>query len=809
MKPLTSLSSQAKSVKGLDYLIAGILSLTFFLCPLFFTGFAAQGINFEKLMLFYFLALLGIVAWVTKGVITGELSFKRTSIDLPLVILLGIYIISTILSVDQKDSFIGSYGNSAKSLAAVIVFILFYYLLVNNLNLNRIKLLFWSIIGSCTIIVAYTLLQLKGIFLLPMDFTKINGFNPIGSLSGLAMYLVLMLPVLVVGVSQLKEINPKIKNNILFIAIKIFLCMVILGDLTILALLSGFTFWPAAIVGIVIVLMFMLSKIVKVSNNDLAAPIITFLLLIIFLVLGNFNFIQLNLPAEISLSRKASFEIAKAAIRENPILGSGPSTFYYSFGKFKNPEFNNSPLWNVRFDSASGVLFEIASDIGIFGAIAFVALILIVVSICFITLIKTDKKEEQPILLSLFAGFAALIIFTLLFALSGAVILLFALFAGLTIASAITIYPEKFKVLNLSFRASAKYALALAAVFLCVSAGVVILFTMGLKMYLADVYAMEAVKAETPENKIEKLQKSIQLSPYSDNYYIELANNYMAITNQNVINNADPALIENNLSLAIESGKKATEISPNKAINNESLALIYENASFYVRGALEWSENYYKKLGELEPISPIPSLRIALINIAKSNVETDEKEKTYYINEAIKKFDEAIAKKDDLAAAYYGKAIANEKLSQNDQAIDHLKKAVIIARDNLDYRFELGRLYFNRGITQPNLKQNAPENIAENDINAAEGAEEEISVESSQPANGTISRNDDLIMAEQIFLNILQVIPNHANSLYSLSLMYQKLNERDNAGKMITRLLEVLPDDATKEAIKGQFKGWY
>ena len=129
------------SAKAFDFIIGGILVLIFFLCPLFFTGLVAQTIGFEKITLFYFLVLLGVVAWVTKGVVSGELHFKRTPLDIPILALLITFIISTILSVSPRISLIGSYGNAPKSLAAVIIYILFYYLLVNNLNLKRIKLL--------------------------------------------------------------------------------------------------------------------------------------------------------------------------------------------------------------------------------------------------------------------------------------------------------------------------------------------------------------------------------------------------------------------------------------------------------------------------------------------------------------------------------------------------------------------------------------------------------------------------------------------------------------------------------------------
>jgi len=790
------------NTKTLDSVIISSIVLVFFLCPLFFTNLVARGMGFEKMILFYFLVLLGIVAWVTKGIINGELNIKRTPLDWPILAVIILFIISTVLSINLKDSLIGTYGNLTKSFVAIIIFSLFYYLAVNNLNLKRIKISFWALIISSSILIVYTLAQLLGHFILPFAFTKAVTFNPIGSLTSLTMFLVIVLPLFLVATTQLKEIHPRL-NKGLAIIIKILMIMVSFAGLIILALLNGFVFWPVALVGVIIVLMFFLAKIINVSTNNLIIPLTFFILLVVLLVLGNFNIMDLNLPAEVSLSRGISWDIAKNSLKSNPIFGSGPATFYYDFSKFKGSDFNASILWNTRFNNASGLFFESLATVGTLGTLGLIIIFLISLSISFLALIKITNKEVHSILLGLFASFISVIIFATLFSLSNALILLGVLISTLAVAVAIIVYPERFQSLKLSFRSSPKYALALAAIFLTVSAGVVILFTMGLKMYIADTYARQSLLAESLEEKVDKLSRAVKLFPYEDGYYMTLANNYIAIANQEAVAGQDQAKIENNLSLAIETAKRAVRIAPTKAINIEALALIYENASFYTRGALEWADNLYNDVIALEPDNPVPHLRMALINMARSNAEEDATEKEYYINEAIKKYDEAISKKDDLSPAYYGKAVAYEKLGNNDEAIEQLKKAVILDRNNIDYRFELGRMYFNRGVTGSNLSQDATRELVEGE----EG--DELSVDVNQSAGGTVSRNDDLRLAEQVFFSIYQLNPSHANALYSLGLLYQKIGERDNARNVIKVLLEILSDEGDKQTVKDQFPGLY
>ncbi|MFH1661603.1 MAG: tetratricopeptide repeat protein, partial [Candidatus Falkowbacteria bacterium] len=786
----------SKNIKILDFIIIGVISLVFFACPLFFTGLAAQGVGFEKMMLFYFLVLVGTVAWATKGIAEGELKIKRTPLDLPIISIISIFIISTIFSVSSQDSLIGSYGNSAKGLIAALSFALFYYLVVNNVNAKKIKMMFWLFLSSSSLIIIYSLLQVLGIFVLPLSFTKITNFNPLGSLSSLTMFSVMVLPLLIIGASQISEIHSKLKNKAFLTLFKIILIAVAVATLAILTLLKGFTFWPAAIIAMVIVLMFLMSKIVKIKKNNLAIPLIAFLVLIILLVLGNFNIISLNLPSEVSLSRSLSWDIAKDSLAKDPFFGSGPSTFYYSFSKYKSLDFNESPLWNIRFDSASGVLFEMLANIGAVGTILVIILTLIALSLCFITIIKTENKEIQSISLATFSSFVVAIIFSLLFTVNNSFILLSVLIACLAVVSSINVYHEKLKTINLSLKASPKYALALSAIFLSVSAGVVILFTMGGKMYLADIYVKDSLLSEDVDEKILKLQEAVVLAPYQDVYYTKLANNYIILANQKA-SEGDENFSEY-LKLAIDSAKKAVEISPKKAINNESLALIYENSSFYVRGSLEWAESYYKKLADLDPSSPMVYVRLALIDMTRSNEEEDAEEKKYNIAEAIKKYDKAIELKPDLSSAYYGKSVAHERSGNIDEAIEQLKRAVLTSSENMDYRFELGRLYFNRGMSQANLAQNASEDIAIDDMSAEEGEESnDLSVEQVKPSTTEIKRNDDISLAEQFFLSILQVAPNHANARYSLAVLYKKIGEKDNAKIMVDSLLEALPSNVS------------
>lgn len=802
--PLASGNDKKKNVlRSLDFVIISALFLIFFLCPIFFTGMASQGAGFDKMMLFYFLVLAGSVAWTVKGIISGGLAFKMTPLHWPIAALGAALIASAALSVGRNDSFFGSYGNSAKGLAAVFIFILFYFLLANNINVKRAKIFFWALAGSGAVAIIFTLLRIAGVFPETFKLTHFAGLGAMESVTALAAFFAGILPLFIVAVAQLKEVQPSLKNKYAVLTVKIFAGAVIFIALINLALLQKFSFWPAAITGIAVFLMFLLAKIVKADKGGIFVPAVVFILLVVFLVIGGFRFASPNLPAEVSISRGLSWQIAKSSLRENPLLGSGPATFYYDFGKFKTADFNYSPLWNARFDRSSGVFFEFLSTVGAIGTLVAIGVVLAVISTCFTALTRSKENETKPIILASFSGFVSILIFSLFFSVSNSFILFSVLISSLAVASAINIYPEKLRIFNLSLKSPAKSALTTAAIFLAVAASIVGLFAFGFKMYLAEIHAADAVAAEDLNKKAEKLGQAIALFPYYDAYYVGLAESHMSLANTAIKEN-DQNKFSQYLNSAVASGKKAVELSPQKAANYDSLALVYENASLYAKGVLEWAENLYSKVKELEPSNPAPDFRLAFINIARSDAVDDEKEKSAYIDEAIKKYDEALAKKSDLAAAYYGKAVAYEKLNNQDEAIAQMEKAAVAAQ-SVDYSFELGRLYFNRGVAAAGISQTAEKEIA-----GGEDSGKELSVvPQGAGGNVAISRNSDINMAERIFADVLKVSPNHVNSLYSLALLYKKIGETDNVRGIVKTLLDNLQTEQEKQAVKEQFSGMY
>lgn len=790
--------------KILNFLIFAPLVLIFFLCPLFFTNLTAQGIGFDKVFLFSALALVSLISWITKSAIYGELTIKKSLLNLFIIFSWLALLVSSFLSVGQKDSFIGSYGNISKSFVTISIFVLFYYLLVNNLNAQKIKILYWSFFSSVFLVIVYSFLQIFGVFILPWSFTHFNNFNPLGSMSSLAMFLAIALPFFVINLSQIKVIHPNIRKS-LEVFLKIFVWIGIIISLVALYVLNGFTYWPITIVGVALVLAFFLTKKIGVNSSDLLIPVVIFFVLVALSVLGNLNFIKTDLPAEVSLSTDASFDIAKNSLKENAFFGSGLSTFYYDFNKYKEVSFNESALWNIQFDNASGIFSELISTVGIFGASLIFLTLLVLLYISLFSILKTEAEDLKPIVVSLFSSLVVAILFSLFFSFNNSLISFLMLLLCFGAASVFAIHPKEMNIIKINLKSAPRYAMVLAIIFLIISSGVIVFLVHGVKMYLADVYIKKAVLSQDINYRIEKTGQAIFLAPFQDNYYLIQSNNYLLLAQREAKKENNQNNMVDAVNLSIATAKKALEISPKNVINMKNLAFIYENATGYTSGAIEWADMLYKNILEISPNNPEPYLKMGIINMARANAEKDEEEKNNYIKEAIKNYDEAIAKKINFATAYYAKAIALESQNNTDLSIEELKKAVIADSNNTDYQFELGRLYFNKGITPANLSQ-----VATEEIISGEEKEAGLSVEGEGVGQvGRISRNENINTAEQLFFNILSINKDHANAKYALALLYQKLNEKERATAMIKSLLETLQDEQSIEAVKQQFPGLY
>src|SRR4030067_2958010 len=84
--------------------------LLFFFVPLVLFPKTSELFEFNKIVLTYILTTAIICFWITKSILAKKIIFKRTFLDIPLLIFLGSQFLSTLTSIDFRTSLLGYYS---------------------------------------------------------------------------------------------------------------------------------------------------------------------------------------------------------------------------------------------------------------------------------------------------------------------------------------------------------------------------------------------------------------------------------------------------------------------------------------------------------------------------------------------------------------------------------------------------------------------------------------------------------------------------------------------------------------------------
>ncbi len=736
-------------IKIADKIISLSIFMLFFGVPLFFTGLTMQGIIFEKQIYFYFWLLLGIVIWVSKGVVVGEMKIKRTSLDFPLLGFWLACVISTIFSVDHWHSFWGNFGDPSRGLMGITAYIITYYFVLSNFNIKRLKLILTAIISSGIILTIWTsLVMFVGNFL-PKGFSVPLSLT--GSMTSLGIIfsaLILIITTVLLKITG-NEIFSKIKKK----ALVMILLVNLLLDLILVLALYNYIPWIGLFIGVIVFLVFILAKMVRPKATWVWLPMIVFILIMIIRMIGSVSLSKVTLPVELSLNYKMSNSIALQSLKHKFILGSGPATYGYDFSLFKPKNYNLNAFYNLRFFQGTGILEESIATLGVVGVFFLLVTIFSFVGSQFYFLYK-DREKNKLYSLGTFSAALVFIISVLNLRVDGTILLMTVLIGSLSLAS-ISWESQQDNYLRLSLKASPKFALALAFIFMVVSAGVAFLFVYIGKVYIADVYAKQASKLinQKPIQAINKLKKAIKFNQQESNYSIQLSQYYMALVNQEVAKKTDSQdvnKIKQYLFNSITTAKQAKNIEPNNVGVVEFLALIYENAGLYVADSLKLAEKNYQLAQKLEPHNPIYYVKLGQIKLAVAQKEKNKTKKEKIINQAKDLFQKSVDEKNNYANGYYQLALVNELLNKLDEAISNGQKAVQINPKNTNYLLSLGRMYQER------------------------------------------NKDDDMKVAEQYYKQVIFLNDKNENGHFYLGLLNERNGQKEEAKTQYKKVINLL-----------------
>ncbi len=722
-----------------------------FLLPIFFLPWTANVLDFNKQALLFVFVLIALFAWMLKVLVSGRLSFNLSFVNIAVAVLFLIYLVSTIFSWWRYGSFWGWPQISSESLLSLLGLVLFYFLVINIFEKKEIFHLITLLIASAVLALVYGILQTFGKFIIPISFTKNLSFNTIGGTNGLAVFAAVLLPLIIICLISSRE-----KYFRILFAAAAFVCG--------LALLL-FNFQPAwwlVVVGSALLIVFATQRRDIFDSRWLVLPMF-FLGLALLFVFFKFQIPGLpDAPLEIFLRQKVSFNIAWQALKESPLLGSGPGTFIYDFSKYKDISFNNSSFWNVNFDWAGSRILTVLATIGVLGILGFLALLgfFLFFGLKFlagqpgISQVAEENEFSGQRLFSI-GIFISFITLNVAYFLYGSNLSLdfvyFVLLAGFVVL--ISGAKKKFLLKPSSF-------LTLGVTF-----GFTLIFIFGLGLlilegqrYVSSVSYLRGTafwQQGQSEQALNEIERAVRISPAVDFYWRELAQIYL----QNIQDTSQRTdlskeeinqLLQIYVNKTVNSAKTASEVNPKNVANWSVLGFIYQNLIGLVSGTKDWAVSSYDQAQQLEPSSPYYPTQAGIAILKEANLLSEDKkeEKATLFSQAEEKFRKALELKSDYAAAHFQLAMVYQSQAKQEQMVEELEKTKAIAPADVGLAFQLGIIYF---------------------------------------------QMQDFEKARIELERAVILSPDYANALYFLALTYDELKEKEKAVAAIEKVLELNP----------------
>jgi O-antigen ligase len=639
-------------VKTFEKIIFWLFCILLFFVPLILWPFTSEVFEFNKMVLVYILTTLITGAWAIRMISERKFIFRRTILDIPLLVFIGSQFISTILSIDPLTSWLGYYSRFNGGLISVICYALLYWALVSNIDTKRAMKLLYITLGSAVLVSIYGVLEHFGIDKsIWVQDVQSRVFSTLGQPNWLAAWLIALTPVtwyLILNTG----FNPKNYKFWIYLALSVLLFWTIiftksrsgyLGFAAAFLVFWGLTAWqkrsnvkkliiPFIITGVTIL------AVILISGTELTPSLGSLIHKSVSTTVT-----QTATSGETALDtggtessaiRKIVWKGAIQIWQHYPIFGTGVETFAFSYFKYRPPEHNLTSEWDFIYNKAHNEYLNFLANSGAIGLLSYLTLVGFSIYI-FV------KNRENLLVISLFAGYISLLV-TNFFGFS-VVPTQLELFLFPAIALTIKIQEEKVKERKNPANGLQKTAIALVLIFIFY-----LVFIICQYWYADTLYATGKAydSIGKPDVATTYLGRAIALETYQPLYYSELANAYAELSlafNQQ----KDTANTQKLAELAVSESDKTNTLAPNN--------FIFKMSRFGV----------FVMLSTINPNY--------LLNAQTTLIDAINEAPTY-------------------AKLYYNLGLTYDRTNQVDLSIQALQKAVELKADYKDARLALAIL---------------------------------------------------------------------------------------------------------------------
>jgi putative inorganic carbon (hco3(-)) transporter len=396
-----------------------------FFVPIVLWPYTSEVFEFNKMVLVYMLTTTIIGIWAVKSVIEGKFIFRRTILDIPLLVFLGSQLISTVLSIDFYTSVFGYYSRFNGGLLSTLCYLILYWAFVSNFDRKETLKLINIWFASAFIVSIYGVLEHFGIDKnIWVQDVQSRIFSSLGQPNWLAAWVVGLIPI-----AWAFSLKSKVKSLNFWIYFG--LSVLLFWTLIFTKSRSGFLgfgvaciiFWgiialqnvkniksfisPFLITGVVFTAICLISgtqwtpslaSLINKPENKQAS-------------VGSGETALETGGTESGTIRKIVWQGALQVWLHYPVFGTGVETFAYSYYLYRPAAHNITSEWNFIYNKAHNEFLNMAANSGTVGIISYLVLIgLTIYQIIKIdSKLKSDSDEHRDFLpAGLLAGFISL-----------------------------------------------------------------------------------------------------------------------------------------------------------------------------------------------------------------------------------------------------------------------------------------------------------------------------------------------------------------------------------------------------------------
>jgi tetratricopeptide (TPR) repeat protein len=697
----------------------GCLYTLVFLLPLLALSITLEPLEFNKQTLLLLLTSGAALCWLASMVIEKKLRFKRGLMNVLPLVWVGAFILPAMYSIAPYVSWVGTHSQQYVSVLTAGAVAVMMYLLANTSTTRAHHQNMHSVITlSATAVALTSTLMFSGISVFGSIGESLT-FNSIGTLTSLGVFLTAVTSFLIASWVAHEKKDSLLSGGVWGEFQKLLILFLALDTFFLLLVIDNRGLWLLWVVAMLIPFVFAFFRAKDFSHQGrLLFPLaLAVAALPFWFFLG--SPLNISIPIEVTPDSESSMAIAEQTLSaHSSSYGSGPGTYALDYARFHDDRVNQTDFWNTRFDRASSHALTLVPTMGTLGAILLgLFTLLLFIRGIHQTLVKPGRDEWLESFVHL-TPWVVLVISALLFPWNMTLTVFFGVFSGLLLSQTLP------RSTNRSFAKSPALALLASVLLVALSLGLLVGVFVTTQRYVAQSAFAQAVELDRSGGELKDivaaLDKATSLNRFDDTYFRNLADALLLRTDEELegVNGVDTLTpesaqyIQSLVAATVNAAARATDLSPENALNWLVRGRIYKELIPLMGTASEFSISSFVRAVELEPLNPShwTELGIAYLAVAQHiqpMTAAEDKETatqalaahTEFLASAQSAFVKATELKPNYAQAHYQLALAYQLQGRMDDAIGKMESVAAYNQIDVGVLFQLGLLYLQRGDT--------------------------------------------------------------------------------------------------------------